>query len=41
MRVSAADVIRQVLKENDLEFTESEEGAFAASFGSLLASIAF
>ncbi len=28
MRVAAADVIRQVLKENDLEFTESESGVF-------------
>ena len=28
MRVSAADVIRQVLTENELEFTESEPGAF-------------
>jgi hypothetical protein len=30
MRVSAADVIRQVLKENELDFTESEPGAFTA-----------
>jgi putative sensory transduction regulator len=29
VRVAAADVIRQVLKENDLEFTESEPGVFA------------
>ena len=28
MRVSAADVIRQVLTENELDFTESEPGAF-------------
>jgi hypothetical protein len=28
MRVSAADVIRQVLKENELDFTEAEPGAF-------------
>ena len=26
MRVSAADVIRQVLTENELEFTESDAG---------------
>ena len=30
MRVSAAEVIRQVLTENELEFTESEPGVFAA-----------
>jgi hypothetical protein len=30
MRVSAADVIRQVLTENDLEFTETEPGVFSA-----------
>jgi hypothetical protein len=30
MRVAAADVIRQVLTENDLEFTESEPGVFTA-----------
>ncbi|GAA1594385.1 YbjN domain-containing protein [Kribbella sancticallisti] len=30
MRVSAADVIRQVLNENDLEFTETAPGAFSA-----------
>ncbi|HZX03771.1 YbjN domain-containing protein [Kribbella sp.] len=30
MRVAAADVIRQVLTENDLSFTESEPGVFAA-----------
>jgi Putative bacterial sensory transduction regulator len=30
MRVSAADVIRQVLSENDLEFTEAEPGSFTA-----------
>ena len=30
MRVSAADVIRQVLKENGLDFTEGEPGAFTA-----------
>jgi hypothetical protein len=29
VRVSAADVIRQVLTENKLEFTESEPGVFA------------
>ena len=28
MRVSAADVIRQVLTENEIDFTESEPGAF-------------
>ena len=28
MRVAAADVIRQVLKENSLEFTEPEDGIF-------------
>jgi hypothetical protein len=30
MRVSAADVIRQVLTENDLDFTEATHGAFVA-----------
>jgi hypothetical protein len=30
MRVSAADVIRQVLAENDLDFTEVTPGAFSA-----------
>jgi hypothetical protein len=30
MRVSAADVIRQVLTENGLDFTETTPGAFAA-----------
>ncbi|HWD80773.1 MAG TPA: YbjN domain-containing protein [Kribbella sp.] len=30
MRVAAADVIRQVLVENDLSFTEDEPGVFAA-----------
>ncbi|WP_432945270.1 YbjN domain-containing protein [Kribbella sp. CA-253562] len=30
MRVSAADVIRQVLTENDLDFTETTPGAFSA-----------
>ncbi|GAA1639617.1 YbjN domain-containing protein [Kribbella alba] len=30
MRVSAADVIRQVLTENDLDFTEATPGAFTA-----------
>ena len=30
MRVSAADVIRQVLKENELDFTETEAGVFTA-----------
>ncbi|HEY3557840.1 MAG TPA: YbjN domain-containing protein [Kribbella sp.] len=30
MRVSAADVIRQVLTENELDFTEDEPGVFAA-----------
>ncbi len=30
MRVSAADVIRQVLTENELDFTEGEPGAFSA-----------
>jgi hypothetical protein len=30
MRVSAADVIRQVLTENDLDFTEVTPGAFSA-----------
>ncbi len=30
MRVAAADVIRQVLTENDLSFTEDEPGVFAA-----------
>lgn len=29
MRVAAADVIRQVLTENELEFTESEPGRFS------------
>jgi len=28
VRVAAADVIRQVLTENELDFTESEPGAF-------------
>ncbi|MGW7685624.1 YbjN domain-containing protein [Kribbella sp. NPDC054772] len=30
MRVAAADVIRQVLTENEIEFTESTPGAFTA-----------
>ncbi len=30
MRVSAADVIRQVLEENDLDYTESKPGEFSA-----------
>jgi hypothetical protein len=30
MRVSAADVIRQVLDENELDYTEAEPGAFSA-----------
>jgi hypothetical protein len=30
MRVSAADVIRQVLDENELDYTEAEPGVFSA-----------
>lgn len=30
MRVSAADVIRQVLTENEIEFSEAEPGVFSA-----------
>jgi hypothetical protein len=30
MRVSAADVIRQVLDENELDYTETEPGVFSA-----------